>query len=73
MNTTNAALIIQVDAFLSRTGMSATRLGYLCMGDPGFVSALRNGRDPRLSTAEKLLRFMRRGRRPGLSKQRSSL
>lgn len=67
---TRPELVKEMDAFLSTTGMSATRLGYMCFGDPGFVSALRNGRDPRLSTVAKLRCFMRNGRRSGARKSK---
>lgn len=56
--TTATEFIKEIDAFLKRQKMAATRFGYLSMGDPGLVFGLRNGRDPRLSTIDKLRQFM---------------
>jgi hypothetical protein len=54
--------------FMRRTGMSATRLSYLSLSDPTFVGEfLRGDRDPRLSTVEKLLTFMKRHKAAGPS------
>jgi hypothetical protein len=43
---------------LSRTGLSATRLGREAMGDPRIVFDLRAGRKPRLETEERLVAWL---------------
>ncbi len=53
------ALLPEIEAFLKATGMSATAFGIEVLKDPPFVQQLRNGRDPKLSTAEKCREFMR--------------
>ena len=51
-------------SFMQATGMSATRLGYLALGDPTFVGKFRRGAlDPRLSTLFRLVEFIRKNRR----------
>ena len=44
-----------VAAHLARERMSASRLGALALGDPSFVSRLRRGRVPNLSTVDRVL------------------
>lgn len=48
----------RVEQFLRRTKVSASRLGVLACHDPRFVYDLRRGREPRLSTMERVDRFM---------------
>ena len=48
----------EVEKFLRRTGMSATRFGRLAVNDPRFVLDLRNGREPRSSTAARVIDFI---------------
>lgn len=38
--------------------VTATRLGEEALRDPAFVGNIRNGRMPRLDTAEKVIRWM---------------
>ena len=52
------ALLDEIEAFLKATGMSATAFGVEVLNDPPFVQQLRNGRDPKMSTAEKCRGFM---------------
>ena len=40
------SLLIEIDRFLRRSGISATGFGRQAMGDPRFVSDLRRGRVP---------------------------
>ena len=42
----------EVEAWLARTGVAPTRLGWEALGDYGFVEDLRYGRDPRSRTIE---------------------
>lgn len=49
----------RVDAFLARTGMAQAAFGDHACNDRSFVADLRSGtREPRLSTIEKVDRFM---------------
>lgn len=54
------SLIDRIDAFLASTGMSDSQFGLHALNDKNFVAQLRNGRDVRLSTAEKVEDFMSR-------------
>lgn len=49
----------EVDRFLTRTGMSASRFGREAVGDPNFVGDLRAGRAPTLRMAQRVGEFMR--------------
>lgn len=47
-----------VEDFLSKTGMTPTAFGKRFAGDPLFVFQLRDGREPREATREKVLAAM---------------
>lgn len=47
-----------VEDFLSKTGMTPTAFGKRFAGDPLFVFQLRDGREPREATREKVLSAM---------------
>jgi hypothetical protein len=49
----------RVEAYLSRTGMKPSLFGLLACKDQSFVSDLGNGREPKLSTIERVDQFMR--------------
>ena len=51
-------LIRKIEKFLRNTGMPATRFGRLATHDPRFVLDLRNGREPRAQTKERVEHFM---------------
>mgnify|MGYP001328548685 CR=1 FL=1 len=51
-------LLEKIEAFLKAHDMSATAFGIKALNDPPFVQQLRNGRDPKLSTAERCEVFM---------------
>ncbi|MCW1427962.1 hypothetical protein [Novosphingobium sp. JCM 18896] len=51
-------LLRQIEKFLRDTGMPWTKFGRLAAHDPRFVEDLRNGREPRAATAERITRFM---------------
>ena len=51
-------LLQKIEAFLERTGMSATAFGIEALNDPPFVQQMRAGRDPKLSTAQKIETFI---------------
>lgn len=48
----------RIDTFLKRSGLSPSRFGDLACNDPAFVFDLRNGREPKFSTIEKVDNFM---------------
>jgi hypothetical protein len=48
----------EVERFLRRTGMPATKFGRLAVNDPRFVLDLRNGREPRSHTAARVIDFI---------------
>ena len=54
-------LLREVEKFLRSTDVAPTRFGRDVMGDPRFVFDLRNGREPRESTAERVRNFLREG------------
>ena len=51
-------LIRQIEVFLKRTKMPATKFGRLAAHDPRFVGDLRNGRTPRPATQSRVEHFM---------------
>lgn len=51
-------LLPRIEAFLRRTGLPWTKFGRMAVGDPRFVADLRNGRDPRPATQERVEHFM---------------
>lgn len=51
-------LIREIEKFLRRHGMAATRFGRLATHDPRFVLDLRMGRTPRVETRKKVEHFM---------------
>ena len=58
-------LLAEIEGFLAQSGMSATAFGIDALNDPGFVPGLRAGRDPKLSTAERVRAFIVRKREDG--------
>lgn len=58
MATREEKLIEDIDAFLLEASMKPTRLGTNALGDPGFVSGLRNGRKVYADTDEKVRAYM---------------
>ena len=48
----------EVEKFLRRTGMPATKFGRLAVNDPRFVLDLRMGREPRSHTAARVMGFI---------------
>jgi hypothetical protein len=53
-------LLGKVEKCLRRTGLTPTRFGRACLGDPRFVFDLRSGREPRLATQTRVLAFIAR-------------
>lgn len=53
-------LLTEIEAVLTKTGLSASKFGKEAVGDRNFVFDLREGRrDLRLSTVEKVREFIR--------------
>ena len=48
----------EVEAYIAMTGCKAHLLGYYAVGDPSFVSRLRRGASPRLSTVDRIRAWM---------------
>ena len=51
-------LLRDVEKFLRSTKAPAARFGREVMGDPRFVFDLRNGREPRQRTIERIRKFL---------------
>lgn len=47
-----------VETFLKSAGISASRFGKEAVGDPNFVSDLREGRSPSLTLVNRVLAFI---------------
>lgn len=61
------SIITQIESFLSEHQMAAATFGKLALNDPALVINLKNGRDLRQSTVERLQRFMSEYRSPEVS------
>lgn len=61
---TNETLIADIEAFLERFAMPPTQFGLRAIGDAKLVSELKEGRDLRTSTVERIRNFMRDYRPP---------
>lgn len=53
------AFLAEVEAFLERSGMSATAFGKTALNDPNFVGDLRSGRMPSLGLVDRVHDFIR--------------
>ena len=51
-------LLREVEKFLRQNETAPTRFGREAVGDPRFVFDLRNGRDPRPRTVERVLAYL---------------
>jgi hypothetical protein len=51
-------LLSEIETYLSRTGLAASKFGRLAVGDPRFVDDLRSGRRPRRRTLERVSSFL---------------
>jgi hypothetical protein len=61
---TTSSLLDEIEKFISANHLSATAFGIAVMNDSKFVRHLREGRDVRLSTQEKVRAFMQSYARP---------
>jgi len=55
-------LLREVEKFLNHKNISAARFGRDAMGDPRFVFDLRNGREPRARTVNRIRSFLEQAR-----------
>ena len=53
------SILVEIDRFLRRSGMSPTRFGLLAMRDRSLVHDLRRGRELRPETKERIAAFMK--------------
>ena len=51
-------LAAAIEMHLKETGLAASRFGVEAVGDPGFVSDRRAGREPRSRTVKRVLAFI---------------
>lgn len=51
-------LLAAVERFLSDTGMTPTQFGWQAVKDPVFVRDLKNGREPRRRTRQRVADFI---------------
>ena len=52
------SLLWSIERYLRESGIAASRFGRDAMGDPGFVTWLRRGREPRAATVEKVTAYL---------------
>jgi hypothetical protein len=53
-------ILDRIDHYLRATRSTPSRLGRNAMGDPNFVANLRDGRQPRPSTLERVIAYIER-------------
>ena len=51
-------LLSTIEKYLRRSGVAASRFGREALGDPGFVEALRRGREPREPTVRRVTEYL---------------
>jgi hypothetical protein len=51
-------LLQEIESYLKRSGIAASKFGRLAVGDPRFVDDLRGGRHPRRRTLERVSSFL---------------
>jgi hypothetical protein len=53
-------LLLEIAAFRSRTGMDQTRFGVAAVNDGHLIPRLWSGRQPRLTTIDRVRAFMKK-------------
>lgn len=53
-------ILDRIDNYLRATRSTPSRLGREAVGDPNFVTNLRDGRQPRQSTLERVIAYIER-------------
>jgi len=61
LHPTISCLIEDIDAFIERAGITPTEFGLKAINDPNLYRHLKNGRNPRLATMDRIREFMGRG------------
>ncbi len=56
--TSREKLLLEIEAFLASSGLSAAAFGIQAVRDPAIVYDIRKGKNPRLDTADRLRDFM---------------
>lgn len=51
-------LLLRIERYLRSTNTPAARFGREAVGDPNFVFDLRNGREPRGKTVERVFSYL---------------
>lgn len=51
-------LLWSIERYLRKSGVTPTRFGRDAVGDPRFVMDLRNGREPRAQTIDRVSRYL---------------
>lgn len=51
-------LLSTIEKHLRQSGITASRFGRDALGDPGFVHALRRGREPRDATIRRVTAYL---------------
>ena len=51
-------LLLLIERHLRRTGVAPTRFSRAVVGDPNLVPQLRNGRELRLRTAQRIVAYL---------------
>ena len=55
------ALLALINAHIAETGISKSAFGSAAVGDPGFVSGLEAGREPRTQTVVRVREYIATG------------
>lgn len=50
--------ITTVETYLEKSGMSPSTFGHRALNDPGFIAGLKDGREPRRATRQKVVDFI---------------
>lgn len=56
-------ILDRIDLYLRRSKIAPSRLGRDAVGDPNFVMNLRDGRQPRQATLDRVVAFLDRAER----------
>jgi hypothetical protein len=59
MSTAAERFLSEIDAFLTRKGMTPSAFGKAALNDPNFVADLRAGRMPNLGLVERVHTFIK--------------
>lgn len=54
-------LLAMIEAHRAKSGVSETAFGVLAVGDPNFIRNLKDGREPRRKTVQRVVDFILTG------------